>query len=48
MVFKMYVEPFETISGSLKFKIEKGKKTPYLHSELSDKEMLQNSTLTQA
>ena len=25
MVFKMYVEPFETISGSIKFKIGKGK-----------------------
>ena len=31
MVFKMYVEPFETISGSIKLKIGKGKKTPYLH-----------------
>ena len=29
MVFKMYVEPFETIFGSIKFKIGKGMKTPY-------------------
>ena len=34
MVFKMCVEPFETISGSIKFKIGKGKKAPYLHSEV--------------
>ena len=30
----MYVEPFETISGPIKLKIGKGKKTPYLHSEV--------------
>ena len=34
MVFKTYVEPFETISGCIKFKIGKGKKTPYLHREV--------------
>ena len=34
MVFKMYVEPFETIFGSIKFKIGKGMKNPYLHSEV--------------
>ena len=30
----MYVEPFETISGSIKFKIGKGKKTPFLDNEV--------------
>ena len=34
MVFEIYVEPFETISGSIKFKIGKGKKTSYLDSEV--------------
>ena len=35
MVFKiMYVEPFETISGSSKFKIGKGRKTPFLDNEV--------------
>ena len=33
----MYVGPFETISGSIKFKIGKGMKTPYLHSEVTGK-----------
>ena len=37
MVFKIYVEPFETISGSIKFEIGKGKKTTYLHSEVTRK-----------
>ena len=37
MVFKMYVEPFETIFGSIKFKIGKGMKTPYFHSEVIGK-----------
>ena len=31
---EIYLEPFETISGSIKFRIGKGKKTPYLHSEV--------------
>ena len=30
----MDVEPFETVSGSIKFKIGKGKETPYLDSEV--------------
>ena len=30
----MYVEPFETISGSIKFKIGKGQKTPFLDNEV--------------
>ena len=30
----MYVDPFETISGSIKFKIGKGKKTPFLDNEV--------------
>ena len=34
MVFKIYVKPFETVSGSIKFKIGKGKETPYLDSEV--------------
>ena len=34
MVFEIYLDPFETISGSIKFRIGKGMKTPYLHSEV--------------